>query len=324
MRWRIGAIGSTEIWLHPATLLTAGYMICTGFGGWFAAALISIVLHEAAHAAVSTAFGKPPREIELTPLGMLMRLEEDEALPPLKRFLTVLAGPGMTLLLCTIALAGTKQGLLSYGIGRALFMGNLSILLMNLLPALPLDGGRLLAQLLSLFLPVAVTNRILRALGTLTGLLCIALNLYLTWRLGGWNLSLTGAGCFLIYSAAVSTTSQAMAQLRSFTDRKIRLESKGSLLVAWMAACDSLTAQQAARRMHPRRYTIFAIVERGTQKRLGILHEQEVIAACLASPSVRLGELAAGAKESKAKDAEGGKEGEKTVLRIDRNIRNIL
>lgn len=296
MRWCIGSIGPTELWVHPATLLTAGYMIFTGSGGWFAAALLSIVLHEAAHAAVSAAFGKPPKEIEVTPLGMLMRLEEDEVLPLLKRFLTVLAGPGMTLLLCAAALIGTKHGVISYEAGRALFMSNLSILLLNLLPALPLDGGRLLAQLLSLFLPVTVVNRVLRALGTLTGMLCIALNLWLTWKQGGWNLSLTAAGCFLIYSAAVSTTSQAMAQLRSFTDRKIRLENKGCLSVAWQAACDSLTAQQAARRLHPRRYTIFTVVERGSQKCLGSVHEQAVIAACLSSPAMRMGELASNTK----------------------------
>ena len=296
MRWRIGSIGPTEFWVHPATLLTAGYMIFTGSGGWFAAALISIVLHEAAHAVVSAAFGKPPQEIELTPLGMLMRLEEDEALPPLKRCLTVLAGPGMTLLLCVIALAGTKHGLLGYDAGRALFMSNLSILLLNMLPALPLDGGRLLAQALALRLPLTAANRIMRALGTLTGLGCIALNLYLTWRLGGWNLSLTAAGCFLMYSAAVSTTSQAMAQLRSFTDRKIRLESKGSLPVSWMAVCASMTVQQAARRLHPRRYTIFTVVEEGSQRRLGELHEQEVIASALTEPAALMRERIAHGK----------------------------
>ncbi len=292
MRRRIGSIGSTEIYVHPAALLTGVYMICTGFGGWFAVAVISVVLHEAAHAIVSSLFGKPPQEIELTPLGALMRLEDDSALPPIKRLLTVLAGPGMTFLLCWAAILGVRHGYLDYFVGKAVFMSNLSILLMNLLPALPLDGGRLLAQGLSLFAPPQLTGRIMRLLGMLVGAACIVLNLWMTWRLGGWNLSLTAAGCFLMYSAAVSTTSHALAQLRSFVDRKIRLENKGVLRTLSLAVNDRITAQQAAIRLHPAKYTSFIVVETGTQRVLKVIHERELIAACLSSPGKTMGELA--------------------------------
>jgi len=292
MRRRVVSIGSTEIYIHPAALLTAAYMIVTGFGGWFTVALISIVLHEAAHAIVSTLFGKPPQEIELTPLGALMRLEDDWALPPFKRLLTVLAGPGMTFLLGWAALMGVRHGYLDYFVGKAVFMSNLSILLMNLLPALPLDGGRLLAQGLSLFVPPQLTGRIMRLLGILVGATCVALNLWMTWRLGGWNLSLTAAGCFLMYSAAVSTTSHSLAQLRSFVDRKIRLEGRGVQRTLSLAINDRMTAQKAAVRLHPGKYTSFIVVETGTQRVLKVIHERELIAACLSSPGMTMGALA--------------------------------
>lgn len=288
MRRRLGTIGTTDIWIHPAAALTAVYMIFTGSDGWLAAALLSIVLHEGAHALVSSAFGKPPKDIELTPLGMLMRLEDDEALPPLGRFLTVLAGPAMTFLLCVCALMGTKYGLLNYALGRAFFMSNLSILLLNMLPALPLDGGRMLAQLLGLLFQPSIVQRIMRALGMLAGLFCIGLNLWLTWQIGGWNLSLTAAGCFLMYSAVVSTTSHAMSLLRTFTDRKIRLENHGILRAVRLAACSRVTMQQAVRRLHPRRYTFFTVVEEGSQKCIGELGEQEVIAGFLAHPAMSM------------------------------------
>lgn len=291
MRRRLGTIGTTDVWIQPAAVLTAVYMIFTGSGGWFAAALISIVLHEGAHALVATAFGKPPKDIELTPLGMLMRLEDDEALPPLGRFLTVLAGPAMTLLLCVCALTGTKYGMLNYAVGRAFFMSNLSILLLNMLPALPLDGGRILAQLLGLIIRPVTAHRMMRGLGVLVGLMCIGLNLWLTWHIGGWNLSLTAAGCFLMYSASVSTTSYAMALLHGFADRKIRLENHGSLPVAWIAVCGRMTMQQVVRRLHPRRYTIFTVIEEGSQKRLGNLDEQEIISFFLSNPAVCVRDL---------------------------------
>lgn len=291
MKWRLFRLGGTVVWLHPMTLLAALYLIALGYRGMLIAGFGSILIHEAAHALISTSFGYPPSDVELTPLGALMRLEDDNALHPVKRLLVLLAGPLATLLMCYAALWGTQAGWLGWETGRTLFLCNLSILLMNLLPALPLDGGRIVALGLSLWMRPERMAAVMRAIGTVLGTACIALNLYFSWSGGGWNLSLSLVGCFLMYSAAVSTTGAVMAELRAFMDRKNQLETSHAMPCRWVVLTEDATLRQAVRQMSPRKQTMFCLLRSGTLDCRAILGEQEVMAGYLDSPSCTVAEL---------------------------------
>ena len=131
-KWRILSLGVTEISLHPMLLLYMLYAFLTGHGLYMLIALLSILLHECAHAVVATLFGRQPRSIELSPLGAVMKLEDENALTPVKRGIMLLAGPAITLTLCLTAIILTSQRLLSVSCGRMLFLSNLAILLLNL------------------------------------------------------------------------------------------------------------------------------------------------------------------------------------------------
>lgn len=279
MQW-----GRTAVWLHPAALLVAGYMVFTGYGMLMAVGMASILLHESAHALCSTCFGHPPEDVELTPLGALMRLDDDGALPPAQRLLVLLAGPAMTLLLCYLALLMTRSGALPFALGRQLFLCNAAMLTVNLLPALPLDGGRLMSWLLEALMPRETARAVMRAVGTGLGLLCVGLNLALSLRGGGWNLSLAAAGCFLMYSAARSTETGVMAALRDFMDRKSLLESRGAAPCRIVAVTGDTTLHAAVRCLRPRRITVFCLGDR-------LLSEQRIMAAYLDDSSRTVGEI---------------------------------
>ncbi len=281
MRWRLLTVGTTDIYLHLATLLFGAYAWWLGYGGMMAAALLSIFLHESAHAAVAAIAGKMPGEIEVSPLGAVLRLEDEERMPVPQRALMLAAGPVMTLLLCRASIRLTELGLLSAQTGRLFFMSNLSILLMNLVPALPLDGGRLLALLLSAFCRPSTVRTVMRIVGSVLGIAAIATNICITWTQGGWNLSLASAGCFLLYSAATGATTQTMAELRRFMDRKIWLEKQGSAPCREIAILSNQSLHHAVRRLTPRSVALFTLIEPGTMQRLGMLTEYQVISAYL-------------------------------------------
>ena len=96
------------------------------------------------------------------------------------------------------------------------------LLALNLLPALPLDGGRLLALALSLRYDLATQMKVMRVLGMILGLglAGVAVASAVWW--GAANFSLAAAGCFLIYASQVGATTEAMAALRQFLDRRNR------------------------------------------------------------------------------------------------------
>lgn len=284
MRRQLFSIGDTAVYLHLATLLFGSYMVLIGHGGVLCVSMVSILLHEASHAAVAALFGAPPEEIEITPLGALMRLEDEAALPVGKRLLVLAAGPGMSFGLCWAAMALTRWGVLSVEAGRLMFCCNVLLLLVNLLPALPLDGGRILALVLGLRMRQETVRRVMRISGTVIGLCCIMGNFLLSLRQGGWNLSLTMAGCFIMYASTVGTTTQALAELRMFMDGKIRLEKRGASACSWLAVVDVLPLRKAVKRLSPGRYTMLMILQQGSMKPLGNVGEDALIAAYLDEP----------------------------------------
>lgn len=283
-------IGMTEIRLHPALLLYAGYAFLTGHGTFMAIATLSILLHEAAHALASAAMGEIPDYIELTPLGAMMRLDDKKRLPPQRLVVVLLAGPAMTLAICAVSLHLTMARQIPFTVGQLLFMSNLSILIINLIPALPLDGGRLLALLLGLWFRPRVISKIMQTVGSVIGLGLIGLNVYTSWKLGGWNLSLSFIGCCIIYCSSVGTTTRAAAELRSFMERKIWFERKQCLPMTCRAALHTQPLRRLVRDLPQRRMVMFVCLEAGSMNYLGSITEAEVIQQYLDAPGRRLSE----------------------------------
>jgi Zn-dependent protease/CBS domain-containing protein len=106
---------------------------------------LSVLVHELSHSVVARGFGLPVRRILLHPLGGVSEIER-EAPTPVREFAVAGAGPALSL-----ALGGVGWGLVQlvpYGVTgaliRQLMFANIIVGLFNLLPGLPLDGGRML------------------------------------------------------------------------------------------------------------------------------------------------------------------------------------
>ena len=105
----------------------------------------SVLVHELAHSVVARSYGLPVRRILLYPLGGVSEIER-EAPTPLREFAIAAAGPGLSLVLGVLGWCLTHAA--PYGVTgaliRQLMFANLVVAAFNLLPGLPLDGGRML------------------------------------------------------------------------------------------------------------------------------------------------------------------------------------
>jgi Zn-dependent protease len=106
---------------------------------------VSVLVHELAHSVVARGYGLPVRRILLYPLGGVSEIER-EAPTPGREFAVAGAGPALSLVLSAIGW-GLSQ-VVTVGIPgalvRQLMVANLIVGVFNLLPGLPLDGGRML------------------------------------------------------------------------------------------------------------------------------------------------------------------------------------
>jgi Zn-dependent protease len=157
--WSVLLIGALIAWSLATTILPVqapglapgGYWLAAGLGaGLF---LASLLAHELGHALVARRAGLRVRGITLWLLGGVAQLE-DEPASPRDELRVALVGPVVSLALAVGF--GLAAALLSVAGGPAvavavtawLAVGNLALALFNLLPAAPLDGGRVLRGLL--------------------------------------------------------------------------------------------------------------------------------------------------------------------------------
>lgn len=129
----------------PGIGLTA-YVIGAVFGVLLYA---SILVHELGHVAVARGFDIPVRQVTLQLLGGASELERP-ADSPRKEFLIAAAGPALSLLLGGLGVVAL-QLVETSGVVRLLLVqitvANLLVGVFNLLPGLPLDGGRIVRSL---------------------------------------------------------------------------------------------------------------------------------------------------------------------------------
>ena len=178
-------------------------LACAASGAMMLPLAAAVFVHEAAHILVLCAVGGRLRDFHAAPFGL--RLEIDE---------NTLSAGGEAL----VAAAGSAANLLSAGIAALLYaafridfvnFGVLSFLyaLINLLPALPLDGGRLL------YLALAARGDPCRAVrGTAGVSLALSLAVFLA---ASYRLLTTGQGLyallFSLYLLTVAAKSGGMA-----------------------------------------------------------------------------------------------------------------
>src|SRR5215831_9445946 len=159
---RIGRPFGIPVFISPYWFLIAGlfvFLYARGLAQSFpgtlryvvAAAFVvllyaSVLVHELSHSLVARGFGLPVRRILLYPLGGFSEIEREPPTPG-REFLVSAAGPAVSLALAAggYALARVIDG---GGVLRVLLvqlvLANLLVGIFNLLPGLPLDGGRML------------------------------------------------------------------------------------------------------------------------------------------------------------------------------------
>jgi Zn-dependent protease/CBS domain-containing protein len=168
--WRLGTVSGIRLQVHWTFLLIIGWVVLIHVshgasvpavvGGVLLvlAVFACVVLHELGHALTAQRFGIRTRDITLLPIGGVARLErmpED----PRQELLVAAAGPAVNvaiagLLFALLELAGGVRPLEAVTVVGGNLFGqlmwvNLFLVGFNLLPAFPMDGGRILRALLA-------------------------------------------------------------------------------------------------------------------------------------------------------------------------------
>ena len=170
---------------HFTFVLLLVFLLFVGVGGkqsaattatYIAALFGSVLVHEICHALVARFYGLHTREIVMFPIGGVSRLERQPKAR--QELLIALAGPGANLII-GVALLAMQANFLPLeklavptdaNLAERIALGNLLLGLFNLLPAYPMDGGRILRSLIALRKPEDEATQIAASAGRFLGI----------------------------------------------------------------------------------------------------------------------------------------------------------
>lgn len=118
---------------------------------------VNVILHEYGHALTARYYNIKVNDIVIHIVGGAANIEED--ITKEKEFWITLFGPLVNFIICLICLPFILYEIDIHDIIKFIFMSNFILFIFNMIPAWPLDGGRILRSLLSFkFTELAVVN----------------------------------------------------------------------------------------------------------------------------------------------------------------------
>jgi stage IV sporulation protein FB len=137
--------------LHPLFVLVMLTSVLTGHFIEIMTLFTLVFIHELGHATAASLLGARLLSIQMLPFGGVAVIEDQGKLNAWKEIVIALAGPLQNGIMIIILLWLRHVSGLEHDYVNYIIQGNAVIALFNLLPILPLDGGKILQSLISLF-----------------------------------------------------------------------------------------------------------------------------------------------------------------------------
>ena len=174
---KLGKFFGIDLYIHGTFWLLPLFVFLSGlFAGTSPAALTGeiafifavfgcVVLHEVGHALAARAYGIGTRDITLYPVGGVASLDRMPEKPG-REIAIALAGPAVNVVIAAGLFAGLVGGAMVNPFGLSMtepgvlhefasqvMVANIALAIFNLLPAFPMDGGRVLRAILAIGMP---------------------------------------------------------------------------------------------------------------------------------------------------------------------------
>ena len=258
MKWsfHVARIAGIDVRVHATFFLLLAWFGFVYFAEGGAAAMftglsfiillfVCVILHEFGHALAARAYGINTPDITLLPIGGIARLERMPE-KPWQELVVALAGPAVNVVIAfgLYLVVGRFLGLgnlqeLAEGQGNLLtqlLAINVILVVFNLLPAFPMDGGRVLRALLAMRLTHARATRIAAAVGQAVAVL------FGLYALFGGNPFLLFIAVFVFLGARAEANFASLKETAEGTRVATAMHSPGSVLTTGMTISQAVQA----------------------------------------------------------------------------------
>jgi stage IV sporulation protein FB len=247
--------------------------ILIGFKGQLIWSFIIVFFHEIMHYITAIYFGFTGFDMEILPIGTVLKLKNLDEATPKEDLIISMSGPLLNLIMAVIFY------LLNFVMPRSyfntLYLGNLALGLFNLLPALPLDGGSILRDLLSLKIIYRRANNLTIRCSIIMGFL-LMLCYFLLFFSGRSNFNIGVIALFILVTSFKEKERIAYIIMGDIIKKKYKLIRRGymenkSISIYYKSDLISILSI-----VDKNRYNMFTILDKD-MKVMDIIYEDEVI-----------------------------------------------
>ena len=281
----LDAIG-VRVRVHALALLLPALGFALGLRAEMPALLLSLTVHETGHLIAARLARVRVEALTVTPFGCGLRLGNIYALSPGQILAASAGGPLASLLLAFADGALAHWRLLSSGFALCLLRITLLLTLFNLLPALPLDGGRMLYALTAPRLGRQRAARLGARLGRAVALCLVAGTAWLWASTGRLNITLPACAAFIV--AGVEADLRALGDAVPAPLLHLLKASDAPLPIRLYAVSDDYPVLKAVRAAAPNAAAVYALFRNGGFT--GLVDERAALALAVQRPDARIGD----------------------------------
>lgn len=270
---RIGNVRGITIYLNGWFLLLLAVFSFLGLLKEVCLAFLFVVLHEAAHVAAARWFQIEVQKIELFPFGGVAQMDGFLDATAWQQVLIALAGPALSFLSAALFYTGQQMG---YFFRDECIMVNFMLGALNLLPAFPLDGGRVLRALLRSPCGEKKSVGIVSASSFCIGAGFLVFSVYEYMQFQSVNLSLSIIALIVFFAALKELRFVKYRMVRKMLLKRAALKKTGQLPVSFCVALQEVLAVRLVKDFSSAQYHVVLVLDE-RQRILGMVTEIQLM-----------------------------------------------
>lgn len=250
---------------------------------------VSMILHEFAHILIAIPGGGKPIRINISAIGLNAQVE-GIYIKPFHKFLVNLGGPFMNIFLALVCYISGVRRFFPENYINFFIYSNIALAIFNMLPIMPLDGGRITRDIFIAELGFFKGNRYIK--GISFAVLVTILSLGLLFGIGyGGSLVIVLASGYLLYFQKDDRVGEWLMNIKNLLCKRRKLLKKGIYPVRGLVALENIYLKDIIKNMDFDKFHIIYMVDKSLRLG-GVYTEQDILDVFLKSgDNIKLDEL---------------------------------
>ncbi len=252
-------------------------LILIGLKGSILISLIFVFLHELVHYFVAKKMHFKGYYIEILPMGTVLNLKDLNDAEPFEDFVISIAGPIFNLLCGVIFFGGAKIFSIDGQLIKDIYLSNFALGIFNLIPAFPLDGGRIVRDILQTRTIYKRANKIAVKISVVSGI-SVFIIFILTAIFSKINFSILIMAIFILFSTYKEKERIVYVIMSDIVKKRLKFLDRGYMENRQLSVNYNWDLLKLLSVVDKNKYNIFLVLN-DDMEYVGTIYEAEVIKA---------------------------------------------